>query len=552
MKRQIVVLCLLLLTSLASAQDRPTAYVFEYEDPWTHCPGGGAASLQLAGFDVEPLPLDRSPRDADVDLIFLGSFISDSPTYQEYMKQYSSDLQMYVEQGHVLVQMTQADQTESVPPFLPSALKAHRSDHDFAKGLILQSQAALVANGLPSANEVAFYEGRTLWESFDDQVGFEVAIAGDAEARFPGLMEGAYGKGRIVLTAMIIDKPLDGTSAAWVAFREAFFKNLATHALAVRDGKAQELHITPPPIKPLEYVPGSWTLAVLPDTQVYAESYPGLFFAQTAWLALQRDKYNIKFALQLGDITNRNMIYQWENVRDALSLLDGELPYAFCPGNHDYGPGGNASTRDTYMNEYLPYNRYANTATFGGAMEEGKMDNTYHFFEVGGRKWIVLALEWAPREETIAWANEVMSQYDQDHCGIMITHAYMFNNNLRYDHNDKDHPQSWNPHHYSTPGGINDGQELWDKLIRKHNFMFVFNGHVLGDGTGYLASRNDQGHIVHQMLANYQMRKLGGEGYMRLLEFQPDGKTVHVKTYSPIYNGYLLQADQQFKLTLDR
>jgi len=234
-----------------------------------------------------------------------------------------------------------------------------------------------------------------------------------------------------------------------------------------------------------------------------------------------------------------------------MTLMDGVVPYAFCPGNHDYGPSGDATTRESGMNEYLPYSAYVDRPTFGGAMEPGKMDNTYHFFEVGGDPWIVIALEWAPRDETVAWANGLMTRYP-DHKGILITHAYMNNNDLRYDHTDTENPQDYNPHLYSTPGTKNDGQQLWDKLVRKHNFVFVFNGHVLGDGTGYMAAPNDQGKIVHQMMANYQMRTLGGEAYMRLLEFLPDGRTVQVKTYSPLYDSFLSQPDQQFQLKLDR
>jgi hypothetical protein len=41
------------------------------------------------------------------------------------------------------------------------------------------------------------------------------------------------------------------------------------------------------------------------------------------------------------------------------------------------------------------------------------------------------------------------------------------------------------------------------------------------------------------MLSNYQMREQGGEGYMRLLEFLPDGSTVNVFTYSPLYDKFL-------------
>jgi hypothetical protein len=52
------------------------------------------------------------------------------------------------------------------------------------------------------------------------------------------------------------------------------------------------------------------------------------------------------------------------------------------------------------------------------------------------------------------------------------------------------------------------------------------------------------------MLVNYQMRQLGGEGYLRLIEFLPDGKTVHVKSYSPLYDSYLQDAGNQFNFEL--
>ena len=35
---------------------------------------------------------------------------------------------------------------------------------------------------------------------------------------------------------------------------------------------------------------------------------------------------------------------------------------------------------------------------------KGKLDNTYHLYEKGGRKWIVLCLEWGPRDKVVAWA----------------------------------------------------------------------------------------------------------------------------------------------------
>jgi hypothetical protein len=231
-------------------------------------------------------------------------------------------------------------------------------------------------------------------------------------------------------------------------------------------------------------------------------------------------------------------------------LLNGAVPYAIVPGNHDYGPSGDSSTRDSSFNDYFSYDEISSFSTFGGAFDEGKLDNTYHLLTIGGRDLILIALEWGPRDEVIAWADQVMRDHP-DREGVLVTHAYLNNNNLRYDHTDTAHPQDYNPHQYATPGGVNDGEELWQKLVRHHRFVMVLNGHVLGDGVGYLSSVTDVGNVCHQMLSNYQFRQLGGEAYLRLLEFLPDGKTVKVFTYSPLYDGFLDEPEQNFQVVLD-
>ncbi len=304
-----------------------------------------------------------------------------------------------------------------------------------------------------------------------------------------------------------------------------------------------------PATEPAEYVPGSWTLAVLPDIQNYASHYPGLLLAQTAWIVNNRDALDIAYVLQLGDITNHNTAREWRNAGMAFNLFDGQVPYALVPGNHDYGPRGDSTVRETGLNDYFSYDVAAARPGFGGAFEPGKLDNTFHLFSAGGTDWIVIALEWAPRDEVVDWANEVMAAHPGRR-GILITHSFVYNDDTRSDHTKPAGQESWNPHAYRTPGSMNDGQELWDKLVRRHDFPLVISGHVLNDGTGYRADLNDAGTTTHQLLANYQMRELGGEGYLRLLEFQLGGR-VQVKTYSPLYDGYLLEPDQQFTFELD-
>ena len=67
----------------------------------------------------------------------------------------------------------------------------------------------------------------------------------------------------------------------------------------------------------------------------------------------------------------------------------------------------------------------------------------------------------------------------------------------------------------------NDGEELWQKLVRKNNFALVVCGHVSIHGYGFLVSRNDRGKRVYQMLADYQSRPRGGEAYLRILSSCP-------------------------------
>jgi hypothetical protein len=304
----------------------------------------------------------------------------------------------------------------------------------------------------------------------------------------------------------------------------------------------------------LPWVPGSWTIAVLPDTQVYAMSYPEFFKDQTRWIAANRDRRNIKYVLHLGDVTNNNVTNQWTAAFNAFQLLDGQVPYAITLGNHDYGPNGGCADRTTFFHDYFPVSKYLFWPTFGGVKEPTRLDNNFHLFSAGGVDWLVLALEFGPRNSTVAWASSIIAQYPTRRV-ILITHAYMYYDETRYDWATKGSAQSWNPHAYPTasdPDGTNDGEELWHKLVKLHpNVTFVLNGHVLNDGLGRLSSVGDHGNVVHQMLVNYQMQVLGGEAYLRLLEFLPDGRTVQVKAYSPLLGTYKTDPQNQFILTLD-
>lgn len=522
--------------------ETPTAYV---------APGATAAAraaldalLKGAGFSVESLPVDRSPSLLR-GLIVIPSGASESADYLSYMDDYATDLYGCVDSANVLLQLAQLPDAESAPPFLPET-------HVIERRMAEVTQIKVKAQSHALLRDLTVDDGALAWEVLEEespvfqaQAGFEILLT-EESGRFPVLLEGAYGQGRFVMSALRLDAP---DSAAQQAVSTAFFANLFEHvqAVCVRDAPAVELGASAAGVA---FTPGSSMIAVLPDTQVYSLRLPGLYNVQTSFLRLNAEKLDIQYVLHLGDIVNNNTRTEWERASASMSLLHGVIPYALAPGNHDYGPSGNASTRETFMNEYFSFEHSAAMPTFGGAYEQGKLDSSYHLFSIQGRDFIVMALEWAPRDEVVAWANDVMAEYPERE-GILITHAYLNNNDRRFDHTDTEHPQRYNPHEYATPGSINDGEQLWQKLVRHHRFAMALNGHVLGDGCGYLKSTTDRGTTCHQMLSNYQMRDQGGEGYMRLLELLPDGRTMRVHTYSPLYDRFLGVAGHNFEVQLD-
>ncbi|KKK47314.1 hypothetical protein LCGC14_3156460, partial [marine sediment metagenome] len=288
---------------------------------------------------------------------------------------------------------------------------------------------------------------------------------------------------------------------------------------------------------PLPFVDGSWTIVLLPDTQKYSSAsnpaVSAIFSQMTTWAVANKASRNIQFLTGLGDITDYDSTAEWNVAKGAMSALDGHLPYALVTGNHDYS-GGTAADRTTRLNDYFsasdnPLNDPDQLGTLAAFYQPGRLESTVHrFIAPDGRKMAIFALEWGPRDGVVAWADGLAAGL-ADHTALLVTHAYLYSDDTRYDWSTYGASQSWNPHAYGTasdPDGTNDGEELWTKLVRKHgNFEMTFNGHVLNDGLGYLASTADEGNTVHQMLFNTQMEANGGNGWLRLLEFLPDGRT---------------------------
>jgi hypothetical protein len=280
-----------------------------------------------------------------------------------------------------------------------------------------------------------------------------------------------------------------------------------------------------------------FTLAVLPDTQIYTRYYPDIFESQTRWIRRNRVRDNIVYVLHEGDITDTNSETEWKSAARSIGLLDGYVPYALSVGNHDVS-GVLGTTRDSArFNSYFPHEEISRRADFGGVFEAGRLDNAYYTFEAGGLAWLVLVLEMAPRSDALEWANDVAAQHPHYNV-IVITHSYLSPDDLRIEARPAAGSETGEP-----ARDRNGGEAIWQKLVRRHaNMRIVLCGHELGDGIGRLVSEGDHGNHVHQMLANYQMRPLGGGGNLRLLEIDTNLDRIKVTTYSPYLDRFVENA----------
>jgi predicted MPP superfamily phosphohydrolase len=321
----------------------------------------------------------------------------------------------------------------------------------------------------------------------------------------------------------------------------------------------------------------AWTLVLFPDTQTYAKfkrNQP-LLDLMVNWVDENLDHLNIKLALHVGDLVEHNAIVnpdgkvgnqtgkqQWESVSRSFATLDAKIPFIATTGNHDFGIA-NIENRITSYNQYFSIERnYHNQSMVREvALDEKGMPTltnaVYEFVAPDSRKFLILVLEFAPREANLQWAIQTVNQEKyQDHTVILLTHSYLDRNNA--------HVVSEN---YPITDG-NYGKAVWEKLVRpSKNIQMVFSGHIgaVDDKRGHVGFRTDKnaaGKSVHQMTFNAQALGggwfgNGGDGWLRLLEFQ--GNRVLVKTFSPLFAispstrhlAWGTDAYQRFEFVLD-
>jgi 3',5'-cyclic AMP phosphodiesterase CpdA len=263
------------------------------------------------------------------------------------------------------------------------------------------------------------------------------------------------------------------------------------------------------------YDPSSprFTLAVLPDTQCLFDADgadPEPVRATFRYLVSQREEADIAFMAHLGDITEHGSREEITLAAGTFDALDGKLPYSVLAGNHDISSGDDQRGDSPYLHAFGPH-RFASMPTFGGASPDGY--NSYHVLTAGGRRWLILALDWRVSDSGLRWAQGALDAHPTLPT-ILTTH------NLVWAAGD---------------GGAHlsdNGRRLWDDLISGNDQIFLgLGGHFRPPGRTVLTNGADND--VHLHITNYQDRYYGGAGMIRLYRFDLVRNVIDVETFSP-------------------
>ncbi|MBQ8758448.1 MAG: metallophosphoesterase, partial [Clostridia bacterium] len=201
----------------------------------------------------------------------------------------------------------------------------------------------------------------------------------------------------------------------------------------------------------------AYSFAVVGDTQIMNCYYPGEFHHIYDYITENAEENKLKFVFGLGDITDKDTDLEWALAKSLITDLDGVVPYSLVRGNHDSA---------AKYKKYVTYDNY--TKLLDGTFD-GSVLNAYQKLYVGGRKYLIFSLDYGASDEVLNWAGGIIEAHS-DYNVIITTHAYLYRDGTTLDQNDVCPP--------ATSGGYNNGDHIWDKLIKKHkNIVLVLSGH---------------------------------------------------------------------------
>jgi len=249
----------------------------------------------------------------------------------------------------------------------------------------------------------------------------------------------------------------------------------------------------------------NYNVVFVPDTQYNAQSTPFIIDSGMKWLADNKYTANVPSVNHLGDITENNLIREWNDAYKSYSFLaDAGVSTTMLCGNHDIS-GGNAN----YLNTFGPNSEWTRKINADGQklFYSPSGISQYTKFNAGSYEYLVIAMG-NPGTATaeINWLRGVLD--GNPGLPTIVTSHNLVNNS----------------------GGIAN-TTLWNAVRVYDQVFLLVGGHLSGANSGVV--RNANGKDVRIALADYQSHYGAGFGYLRFCEFDELNNKIYVRTFSP-------------------
>ena len=274
------------------------------------------------------------------------------------------------------------------------------------------------------------------------------------------------------------------------------------------------------------------SIIIVPDIQNYTHAEVGFKYLNAIADYYHDNREQFDAILQVGDLTNNNQVWQYENAYQYFySKFEKDELLVFFLGNHDYGNNGSSDIRMSNIPESI-------LPLYDIGKEGAKWENYVKYITLDGKKYGVMVLEFCTRNETLEWANTIISA-DTLTPYIILTHAFLNEKGEMYDIDNTAINNYDSPKAYKMGDDYkNDSKEIFDKLIYNNaNIKLVICGHSLTPSyMNVLSVRNKQGLPVHMIMVNYQHYREGGEGNVGILDIS--GDSYRLRSFSTYYRRY--------------
>ena len=264
---------------------------------------------------------------------------------------------------------------------------------------------------------------------------------------------------------------------------------------------------TPEPTDTPVPEPTPFSIVWMSDTQNLSRHYPDVFNKMRDWILEERETRNIVFLVHTGDVVDGCSQFMWDAATEALMPVLDVLPAMIVSGNHD-------------ISKNMVYSAFSKRPYAKAVQKDGQIYDggkaAYVTFEAGGDLFLVFGVGYDVRGVKLQkWIAGVRAQFP-DAIALYVIHSGL------------------------QPNGKFSGQarDLIQTVIKDDpKARLMLCGHQRGtlrredrfddDGDG------TEERSFHTLMFNYQDDRKDGLGYMRILTFDPDTRSIEVSTYSP-------------------